>query len=427
MPRSASFVTPSPRSPPLALIRHTRPPTPIVLLFASTLLLGLGLAGAVSAQEPLWSDSVDVESAAAETEASASETEGAEGAATQSAEPPSEDVGEATPDPAAAATEARAADETAAYTMSEAAYASDGTPEREPSRLPAASHYQVGFTHQFETDVADGGSFHMWSGFLDATYDVHFTDRWAAVTIFDYRADVYEFDDAPLVGGFALLQWGVIHTPRLEMLGAYEIGDWRIYLGPVLEFSFEGGANIREAFRPGGAVAAEWTINEDLRVGLGVVAVAELDEGAYVSPILLLDWNLTDALALHMESWTTRGGELELGWRAIDQLELAASVGFRREYYRLNERDDGAPAPGPNPIPINEGLVRDRAYTTAVRVSWLPQLGFVKDVFGDLRVDLDAAVALGGSFTIEDELGNRLSKQDYDAAPSIGLKFHVPF
>jgi len=384
----------SPRSPQLALIRHT-------LLFVCFIAINTTVAGAVAAEEPAASEP------GAEAEAEAKDT----------AEDTDAEV-------------ARAADETAAYTRSEEAYGSEASSEdAESSRLPPASYYQVGFSHQFETDVADGGNFHMWSGFLDGVYDVDFTDRWAVVTRFDYRADVYEFDDAPLVGGFALLQWGAIHTPRVEMLGAYRFGDaWRVYAGPVLEFSLEGGANTRDSFRPGGLAAAEWTINEDLRVGLGVLAVADLDSSAYVSPILLADWNITDSLALHMESWTTRGGDLELGWRPWDQLEIAASIGFHREYYRLSERDDGAiiPAPGPQPIHISDGLVRDSAYTAGGRVSYLPDFRFVKDVFGDLRLDLDVAAALGGSLTIEDEDGNRLSKQDYDATPSLGLTIHVP-
>jgi len=303
------------------------------------------------------------------------------------------------------------------------------------SRFPPASYYDVGFSYQFESDVEGGGDFDMWEAFIDAAYDVDMTERFAFVARFDYRGDVYGFDDAPPDGtnGFPLLQWGVIHTPRVEPLAAFRVGDdWRLYVGPVFDFSFEGGANVRDAFRPGGLVAAEWTIGPDLRAGLGLIVAYDLDSKAYFSPVLILDWNISDALKMHMESWTTRGGELELGWRPLDQLELAGALGFRREYYRLNERVYDAD-PNPNdqvfdfqPMQISEALVRDRAYTAAVRVSWLPPYGFVKNVFGDLRIDLAADVDFAGAFTIDDASGSKITELDYDAAPGIGLSFRVP-
>ena len=400
-----------PEVPPLALIRHT-----LLFIFASSLLFASVLTADVSAQEP-----------AAEA-----------GAAPE----PTENVGSTTSEPMTAETadpeairDARAADEASAYAEHESSYAAgeEKDEEEDPGPFPPASHYDIGFTYQFHTDVEDGGSFQMWSGFLDGVYDIEFTEPWSVVTRFDYRADVYDFDGAPPDGtnGFPLLQWGVIHTPRLELIGAYQFGDdWRVYLGAVLEFSFEGGANIRDGFRPGGVTAFEWTITDSLRAGGGVVVVADLDSTAYASPVLLLDWIITDAFALHMESWTTRGGDIELGWQPADSFEIAASLGFRREYYRLNEREfDADPAPGLEdfqPMQISEALVRDRAYTAAARISWHPGMRIVKDVFGDLRIDLDGGVAYLGTLTIDDQDGDQISKQDYDAAPWIGLKLHVP-
>ena len=140
-----------------------------------------------------------------------------------------------------------------------------------------------------------------------------------------------------------------------------------------------------------------------------------------------LDWTLADSLALHMASWTTRGGEIELDWRIHEQFELAASVGYRREQYRLNERTDGAIPPAlPTPTAISEGLAEDRAYTTALRASWMPRCRFVQNVFGDLRIDLDVAVALAGRLEVRDENDALLTEQSYDAAPSLGLTFRVP-
>lgn len=351
-------------------------------------------------------------------EARVEEAEEAQVEATQAAEPD-----------APVLNEGLIANEAEVLAEPEPEYPIGGEPkEPAPSRFPAASSFDTGFAYQLASDVEDGGDFHLWQAWVDGVYDVEMTPLFSVVARFDYDADDYHFENTPDVNGFPLLQWGLVSTVRFEPLFAFDLhDDWRFFVGPDLEFSFESGANLRDAFKPGGVAAVEWTIHDDLRVGLGVVAVADLDSRAYVSPILLLDWNLTDSLALHMESWSTRGGEIELGWRAIEQLELAASVGYRRELYRLNQRDDGVQPPGtPTPLEISNGLAQDRAYNAALRVSWLPQFGFVQNTFGDLRIDLDVAAVFAGRLKVVDSNDSTLSEQDYDATPAIGLSFHVP-
>lgn len=289
-----------------------------------------------------------------------------------------------------------------------------------------ASFFETGFSYQFESDIEEGGAFQLWEAFATGLYDVDMTRRFGVVTVFDYRADDYGFEDVPDLGADPVFRWGLVHTPRLEPLLAFRIGeDWRLFAGPALEFSFEAGANIRDGFRPGGLVAAEWTPSDDLRIGLGVLGVADLEAKAYVQPVLLLDWNATESLAVHMQSWTTRGGEIELDWRATRGFEIGVAVGYRREQFRLSERDDVV-QPLPTPIAISDGLAEDRSFNTSLRLSYLPSWRFVKDAFGDLRVDLDVGAALGGRFQVRDSNDTILTEQSYDAAPSLGLAFHVP-
>jgi hypothetical protein len=172
-------------------------------------------------------------------------------------------------------------------------------------------------------------------------------------------------------------------------------------------------------------------VNDDLRIGLGILGVDDLESKAYIQPVLLLDWTATDRLSVHMESWTTRGGELELDWRVADGFEVAAAVGYRREQFRLNSRDDGGdpdavPPVLPVPYAASNGIAEDRSWNTALRLSYLPSCTFVKDWFGDLRIDFDVAVALGGDFQVRNADDTILTEQSYDAAPSLGLTFRVP-
>jgi len=212
--------------------------------------------------------------------------------------------------------------------------------------------------------------------------------------------------------------WNTAHIARLNPLVEVQVNEqWRVFGGPLFEAAIENGADLDDSFKPGGLLGAEVQVSSELSVGIGILGVAEIEEGFYLQPLLLLDWKASDRIAVHAESWSTRGGQIEVAYRANDWIELATSLEYRRERFRLKERSFG---------PGSEGIGEDRAVIPAVRISYLPDATIVRDTLGAVRIDLDVGVALAGRLRLENRKGSRIESMDYDPAPILGVTFRIP-
>ena len=289
------------------------------------------------------------------------------------------------------------------------------------------SSVELGYFHQFESDLDDDGSFDRYGAFATGHFAARLTDRVRVRMLGTYHGVAYEFDDPPTIAGSAFKPWNTIHVARLNPMLDVELNEkLRIFGGPIFEASLENGADIADGFRPGGLVGAEYiVIPGELKVGLGVLGVAEIESGYYIQPLLLLEWRPTQSLTINAESWTTRGGSLELVYRALDQLEVTASVTYRREKFRLKERVLVA---GPTPVfqTGSRGIGEDRAVVPALRISYFPEIGWIEDILGKMRVDLEVGVAVAGDLTIENRAGAQIQTISYDPAPSVGVNVVVP-
>lgn len=300
--------------------------------------------------------------------------------------------------------------------------------QAQAARAPESDSWgEVGFLGQFESDVDDDGSFDVFGGYARGQFSVRLGEDVRIRTIGSYHGVAYEFDDEPTIAGSELKPWNTIHVARLNPLLDLRLNDrWRIFAGPLLEASLENGGDLTNGLKPGGLVGAEVRIAPTLKLGLGVLGVAEIEDGFYLQPLLLLDWKPTDALSVHAESWTTRGGRFEIAYRAVSWLELAAGVEYRRERFRLKERTISTSPPPPVFRTGSKGIGEDRAVIPSLRISFLPDLTFVRETIGEMRIDVEAGVALAGDLRIEDSDGSQIQTLGYDPAPNLAIRFRIP-
>jgi hypothetical protein len=287
---------------------------------------------------------------------------------------------------------------------------------------------QVGYFHQFETDLDDDGKFDHWGAYGLAHFAVRLTETVRIRTIGTFHGSEYGFDDAPTIAGSAFKPWNTIYNARLNPMVDVEIDDrWRVFGGPILEASLENGADLGQSLKPGALIGAAHIVRPgELKIGFGILGVAEIENGYYIQPLLLLDWKPTDQLAVHAESWTTRGGTIELAYRPIEPLEIAGSLTYRRERFRLKERTLSTTPPPPVFRTGSKGAGEDRAVVPALRISYLPGFDWVREVFGHPRLDFEVGVALAGELTLEDDDGDEIQTMNYDPAPSVGIRLVLP-
>lgn len=286
---------------------------------------------------------------------------------------------------------------------------------------------QVGFLNQFEADMDDEGQFDVIGGFARGQFAVHLTDDFYVRMLGSYYGVSYEFSERPTIQDSRFKPWNTIHVARITPLFGFGItDDIDLLVGPVLEASIENGADFANGFKPGGMIAAEWRVNPNLKVGLGIVGVSEIEEDFYLQPVLILDWKPLDRLTLRASSMTTRGGEFEIEYAITDEFQIASSVSYRRERFRLKEHVLSTTPPPPVVRTGSKGVGEDRAVIPALRVSYSPKAQFVTDTVGALRIDLEAGVALAGDLTIESRTGDSIETNGYDPAPILSFKVSIP-
>jgi hypothetical protein len=290
-----------------------------------------------------------------------------------------------------------------------------------------ASWVEVGFFDQFESDLDDDGRFDVVGGYGRGQFVVRLSDDVNVRTLGSYYGSDYEFDGPPTIAGSSFKPWNTIHVGRLNPLIDVRINDqWRVFAGPLVEASFENGADLGNGIKPGGLIGAEMRLSPELKIGFGILGVEDLGDVAYIQPLLLLDWQPNEKLSIHAESWTTRGGRIDLAYRITHEFELGTSLEYRRERFRLKERNVSITPPPPVARAGSKGIGEDRAVVPAVRVSYLPDFAFVRETVGSIRLDVEVGVALAGDLSIEDRNGGSIQTMNYDPAPTLGIKLLIP-
>ena len=262
-----------------------------------------------------------------------------------------------------------------------------------------------GYVHQFETDADGGGAFSVGRGFGNATVGYAFDRRTALGFGVSYRHDSYDFGGSgPLAG---LDPWSDVHELRLYGALRFGIGERvDMFLNPQIAWSAETGAGFGDAFQAGAIAGATYTFSDRLRLGAGLGAFSEIEEDASVFPVLLVDWQVTDTLSLSTTPaiTLTRGPTLNAIWRPIERWTFSLGGGYESYRFRLETEDR---------------VGEEEAFPVFAAVSYEP--------VDDLVMSLAVGASLAGELRLDDANGNRLARDDFDAAPFLGFRLRARF
>lgn len=283
------------------------------------------------------------------------------------------------------------------------------------SSATAASDWQgnvsIGADYQFNTNLDDSNAeFDFWHTNLSVRAQRPLGDesKWSLTLGGEYRAFGFRFDG--LGGG--LDPWDTIHIVRVAPRLAYQIDQhWSLFGGPIGEFSGESGSDAGDAMRGGALFGAMWRPNKRLMIGLGVLGISEIEEDFLIQPVVLLDWQVTDAFRITTQSWSSRGGLLELIYRIGEGWEVSLAGGRERERFRLDTKGTGTG--------ISRGVGEENSLPISLSVSKTLRDGMKITVFG--------GVALNGELRVETATGNNVAVSDYDKAIFAGASLSLPF
>ena len=228
---------------------------------------------------------------------------------------------------------------------------------------------------------------------------------WSFSIASEYRAFEYRFDG--LDAGDA---WDDIHVFRAAPRLRYALDEqWGIFGGAVGEFSGEGGSRFADAIRGGILVGGDWRPNDRFFVGLGVLAISALGDEALIQPIILITWNITDALTFTTQSWTSRGGRAKFNYAFEGGWQLSVAAGRERERFRLDKRLPG----------VGDGVGEKNSFPVTFTVAKTLESGITVEAFG--------GPVLGGELRVEDQNGNNVAVSDFERSWYVGAAVKLPF
>ena len=268
-----------------------------------------------------------------------------------------------------------------------------------------------GAVYQFDADIEDDASFNVTRVNLEVGASYRWDRQDSIGLALGYTYNGYSFSEGKEPGPFAESPWDDIHTLSLGIPIRYGIGnDWSTFVIPSVRFTGEGDADAGDTMTGGILGGFAYRFGDKLTIGPGLGVISQLEESATVIPILLINWKITDKLSLETGRGqaATLGPGLILSYQASERWSAAIGGRYEKLRFRLDSSSD-------NP----DGIGEDSSF---------PLFASVTHRFSPKSsVSLIGGVELGGELRVEDDKGERIASENYDAAPFLGLTFGVRF
>ena len=268
---------------------------------------------------------------------------------------------------------------------------------------------QTGYLYEPSTDIDGGGEiakqfFHLTGGL--PLYDKD--DLFIALTA-SYHLHAYDFSgNGSFAGSDA---WEDIHVGNLGAYIRWNFSDtWSLFTIPNIRRAGESGADFSDTLTGGALLGASYKHSDTLTIGPGIGYVGQLEDSATIFPILLIDWQFAPNWRLSTGSTVgaSLGPGLSLKWKINDDFRFTLGARSERIRFRLDDSTANQQGIGEdNSIPVY-GILTWQA-TEHVQTSLLAGVGFANDL------------------VLDNSSGNRISREDYDPSPFIGLNLGYSF
>ena len=268
---------------------------------------------------------------------------------------------------------------------------------------------ESGVLHRGRADIDAGGAVERdaWSVRLGA--DRVLTPDLRLGLSLGYDERDYRFHGATGFG--ALEPWSDVRELSLNGRLSWKASErWNLFAVPTLRWFAEEGADLDDGQIGGLIAAASYRVNERLSIGPGFGVFSALEDTTDWFPILAIDWQLTDTLALRTGGGfaATQGPGLVLNWRPTERWAVTLGARYEKARFRLDDRG------------IAVGGIGQE---TSVPV----YLGATHTFGTQLSLSVIAGVEFAGELRLEEADGDLIDKNHYDPAPFGGATLDLRF
>lgn len=278
-----------------------------------------------------------------------------------------------------------------------------------PADFANASPWVVGVRggaiHQFDTDLDSGGNYSVSRGYVEPNVSYVLGPLGSIGVSLGYGYSDYNFSSA------SFRPWSEVNDLSFSIPIRWAVSsDFQVFAAPSLRFDWEKGADMSDGFTAGAIVGAGWRVSDTLFIGPGAGVFSGLEEDVNAFPVLVLDWQIADNVALKTGSGlgASRGPGLSLEWQASPDWTLGLGGRYEQVRFRL---DDQGLAP--------KGVGEDRAVPIFLTASWAGS--------DSASLTAVAGVETGGRLSVEDASGTTVSRTNYDPGWFLGFAFRARF
>ena len=267
-----------------------------------------------------------------------------------------------------------------------------------------------GAVNQFAADFSDGpGDVSITRGFLQGGLSyVWDRDTSASISVGAGNTD-YDFSSNALIEGRE--PWEKIEDYRLSLPVRFSPMDkMNAIVIPSIRSYAESGASASDGRTEGVLGGFSWKFSDTLSIGPGMGWFSDLGDESNVFPIILVDWNITEALSLSTGRGlaASQGPGLTLNYTMNPKLTLGLTARYERTRFALEERQGRSAEVG-----------EDSSTPLLLVATYSP--------WPMTSITALAGVELGGSMALEDGQGREIADTDVDTAVVVGFSFQSRF
>jgi hypothetical protein len=267
-----------------------------------------------------------------------------------------------------------------------------------------------GAIHQFDTDLSDvPGSFSVNRYFIEPSLAYAWDRRNTLSLAVGFGQADYEFSADATINGQQ--PWNRMREARISLPIRFSPSERTdAIVIPIVRSYAEQGASLDEGRTQGVLAGIGWRLSDTLFIGPGFGWYSELGDGSSAFPILVINWSISDRLALTTGRGlgASQGPGLDLTYSLNNKWKLGLTGRYEQIRFAL-ENDASSPR--------TYGEDRSLPLILSVRYSPWPMT----------MVGAFVGADFSGELSVLDTNGQRLSVSEYDVSPSVGLVFRSRF
>lgn len=280
----------------------------------------------------------------------------------------------------------------------------------------------VQYGHQFEADVENSGtSIARDNAFVGFGQRFALGEKTALMAVVNYTLHGYDLSDSSQATP-SFYNWNRVHRGVVGAIVGHDVdAKWRLIGGALVRSWGETGAEFGDTLTGGFVGGFDYHPSDDLSLGLLVGAFNKLGGGVGILPLPTLKWRFAPDWRLHvgMVQVADPGLGAQIDHQLTPELSVAAGFAYQNRQFRLADRTRVTATAGHPNRTDDGGIGAERELPVFVSLRFRPIPAAEIDVFG--------GVALRGNLRVEDEDGDRIADDDYEAAGMLGLKGQILF